>query len=74
MSKSLLVRASNPSGRVALFEQHPDHPGGQALVAGSATVEVAETPGVMRALADGRLTRVEKPKKPAGPAGDTTAS
>lgn len=46
--------------RVALFERHPLHPGGECYVAGQnqAPQEVATTPAVLAAYAASRLTVV----------------
>lgn len=55
--------------RVALFERHPDHPGGEIFVAGSEQnpdavkpVQVARTSGVEQALQRGSLQLVDPPK------------
>ena len=62
MAEQITVSAACLDGRVALWERHPDHPDGEVLVtagnevaSGTGPVVVARTPGVLRALADGRL-------------------
>lgn len=45
--------------RVALWERHPDHPGGEVFVVGDRVVDVAETTAVAQALKAGRLVKVE---------------
>lgn len=58
----ITVSAARLDGRVALWERHPDHPQGEVLVtSGSGPVLVARTPGVLRALADGRLVLAPPP-------------
>ncbi len=54
----ILVESGRTDGRVALFERHPDHPGGEVYVAGERTVEVAETAAVLQAIGTGDLVRV----------------
>ena len=50
----LKVQANN--GRnVALWEVHPDHPGGEVFLSGSTVADVADTAAVRVALAAGRL-------------------
>lgn len=55
----IMVQATDPH-RVGLWEQHPEHPGGEAFVTGTQPVEVAETPAVQKALAEGRLRKVAR--------------
>lgn len=65
--ETIFVKSALPNNDVALWEKHPNHPGQEIFVAGDVEVEVAKTPRVMRALADGKLVEVEKkaavPKK-----------
>lgn len=44
---------------VALWERHPEHPGGEVFLAGGGVFEVALTPAVEARLRDGRLILVE---------------
>ena len=44
--------------RVALWEVHPDHPGGEVFIAGEESHHVAETRRVREALRAGRLAQV----------------
>lgn len=61
MADLITVEATREDGRVALWEKHPDHPDGEVFVAGgNGRHEVARTPAVLRALAEGRL--IEHPK------------
>jgi len=74
--RRITVSAACLDGRVALWERHPDHPDGEVLVtagnevaSGTGPVVVARTPGVLRALADGRLVLapVSAPADPPAP-------
>jgi len=59
MTELITVSAARQDGRVALWERHPDHPGGEVFVAAdSGRVRVARTPAVLAALAAGRLVAV----------------
>ena len=60
MAEQLItVRAARADGRVALWERHAAHPGGEAFIAdGSGTAQVARTPAVLHALATGALMAV----------------
>lgn len=59
MANLMTVAATRDDGRVALWEKHPDHPDGEVYVAdGTGGCEVARTPAVLRALAEGRLIEV----------------
>ncbi len=50
------VRVGDPGGSVvALWERHPEHPGGEVFLAGGGVFEVALTPAVEARLRDGRL-------------------
>ena len=61
----MIVVKSNLRGQtVALWERHPDHPGGEVFVAGPGDVPVAETPAVQAALKRGDLVEVKPPAKP----------
>lgn len=53
---------------VALWERHPDHPGGEVFLYGDAIFEVARTPAVEARLRSGVLELVEEAA--AAPAGD----
>lgn len=46
---------------IALYETHPEHPNGEAYVAGPKEVQVARTPAVHRLISEGTLEVVEKP-------------
>lgn len=60
--KTITVTSGLDNNKVALWEQHPDHPHGEIYVVGDAEVEVAETPRVFEALRDNRLIKVEDKK------------
>jgi hypothetical protein len=51
--------------RIALYEQHPDHPRGEVLVKGEGEFEVARTRAVLMALGEGRLVEVAEAEPPA---------
>lgn len=54
------VRVGDPvSSVVALWERHPEHPGGEVFLAGGGVFEVALTPAVEARLRDGRLVAAE---------------
>lgn len=54
------VRAAVVTDRVALWERHPAHPGGEAFIAGDGVaVAVAATPTVVALLAAGVLARAD---------------
>lgn len=54
------VQVADPAGRiVALWERHPDHPGGEIWLAGAGEFEVALTPAVEARLRNGTLVQVE---------------
>lgn len=61
----ILVKAANPE-RVALWERHPDHPGGEIFISGETAVSVAETQAVQARLKSGVLVLCEEPE-PAAP-------
>ena len=53
------VRVAEPdSGRVALWERHPAHPGGEVWLAGAGEYDVAATPAVAARLRNGTLVQV----------------
>jgi len=53
------VKATKEDGRVALYETHPDHPGGEAFVpADGKSYRVARTPTVEQKIRDGELVEV----------------
>lgn len=64
------VQATQHDRRVALNEEHPEHPGGAAWVCGDGRISaVALTPVVAAALARGAIHQVEAPvADPAEPA------
>jgi hypothetical protein len=54
------VKSAKPeSGEVSLWEQHPDHPGGEVWVSGEKVVEVAETSEVLKKLGAKAIVKVE---------------
>jgi len=56
----ITVCAGLNDGRIAIWDRHPDHPGGELILAGDGSeARAARTPAVLRALADGRLVEVE---------------
>lgn len=60
MSKLIHVRAAKRNHKVALWEVSSDQPNGEVFVSGDGAVhEVAETPEVLKAIAAGRIVRVE---------------
>lgn len=54
MAKVITVKATHP-GRVAVWDRHPDHPGGEIFVYSDEPVKAAMTPAVMLALSEGRI-------------------
>ncbi len=69
--KTIRVRLADPGGgQVALWERHPDHPGGEVFLAGNGVFDVALTPAVESRLKSGKLVKaavdavdtVDKPK------------
>jgi hypothetical protein len=72
------VKAADPSGRVALYETHPDHvtkdnPTGEAFVAGENVVKVARTSTVEKKLREGELVETSTaPEKPVMAQRDST--
>lgn len=69
MPTRIWVQPGRDDGRIALYEVHSDHPGGEAWVAEPGeTVLVAMTPMVERKLQSGELVEVSAPalaEKPA---------
>lgn len=59
-----LITVHGLGDRVALWERHPSHPGGEAFVAGSKPVQVAATPQVSRLIRAGVLVEVEPKPEP----------
>ncbi len=57
--------ADAESGRVALWERHPDHPAGEIFLAGPGEFEVAPTQAVEARLRSGDLVLVEPAPSPA---------
>lgn len=51
---TITVQAAN-GNRVALWERHPDHPGGEIFLKGGTVADAAETPAVRAAISAGRL-------------------
>lgn len=57
---TIFVKLAEPqTHQVALWERHPDHPGGEVFLAGDGTFEVAATAAVETRLRNGRLVLVE---------------
>lgn len=57
---TIFVRLAKPqTNQVALWERHPDHPGGEVFLAGDGEFEVAATPAVETRLRKGSLVLVE---------------
>ncbi len=63
MANIIKVKSLLPDNRVALHEHHPDHPGGEAFVAGDREIEVAETNAVKVAIKQDRLEVVKSATK-----------
>lgn len=61
--KTVTVKSGLTTDQVALWETHPDHPGGECFVAGVSAkpITVALTRKVLEALANGRLVEVTEP-------------
>lgn len=60
---SLVTVIGTQDNMVALWERHPDHPGGEVFITGMKAVKVALTPAVQTRLKDGRLVRAPTPKR-----------
>lgn len=65
---AIWVISNRQDDRVVLSEKHPDHPGGEAFVGGSAPDYVFRTPEIERCLRDGLMVEIPEPpegrKKP----------
>lgn len=61
MPAFITVKSAREDDQVALWERHPDHPGGEVFVTGEREVKVAKTSGVMRQLSRHQLVEVTKP-------------
>ena len=60
----MIVKSNLPNDRVALWERHPDHPGGEVFIAGEGEHQVGKTPQVKTLLARGVLIEVKSlPKR-----------
>lgn len=63
--KMVKVRGTGDDCKVVLYERNEQHPGGQAFVANNGkVVQVAETPAVKTAIAEGRLTLESASEEP----------
>lgn len=59
------VKGAGTDNTVAFYEQHPDHPDGQAMVANDGRVhEVAKTPDALKAIADKRIVETDEEVTP----------
>lgn len=63
MADTIFVKSNQQDNRLALSEEHPDHPGGEVFVYGDKVFEVAKTAKVQQALARKALVEVDGPKK-----------
>lgn len=52
------VKSVLTDGRVALWDRHPEHPGGEVFIADGEVHEVARTPAVEQRIRDGSLVVV----------------
>lgn len=59
--KLIHVKSGRDDNRVALWEKHPDHPNGEAWVAGEGVVQVARTAKVLSGLKEGDLVEADAP-------------
>lgn len=57
----ITVKSGLPDNRVALWERHPDHPGGEIFITGPGEYQVAETAAVKARLKSGELIEVKPP-------------
>lgn len=55
----ITVKSTLPPDHVALWERHPDHPGGEVYIADNDEHQVAETMAVRAALGRGVLVEVK---------------
>lgn len=60
MSDFVTVKSNEPNA-VGLWEKHPAHPAGEALVTGGMVVKVANTPLVQRLVSNGKLALTDEP-------------
>lgn len=60
--KTITITSALDNNDVALWEKHPDHPEEEIFVAGEVEVEAAETPQVLKRIAEGWLVKVEAKK------------
>jgi len=68
MTDFIKVKATNTDSKVALWEKHPDHPGGEVFVSGNGdVVEVATTVVVRAAIKSGALVEVQPEKATEAP-------
>lgn len=67
MSELITVRTKQGFSGAGLWERHPDHPGGEVFVAGSAVVQVARTPMAERQIRQGVLVVVPQAAAVAAP-------
>jgi hypothetical protein len=59
-TKFINVKSGRNDNRVALWEKHPNHPDGEAWVAGDTVVRVAQTSAVLKGLKDGDLVEADE--------------
>jgi hypothetical protein len=63
MAKTIKVMGAQVDDKVIMWEQSPDHPNGEAFIAGNGTaVEVAETTRVAALIKSGVLVKVNAGK------------
>lgn len=61
----MITVKSNVTNRIALWQKHPEHPGGEVFVAGDIVAEVAETDEVLVRLANGFIAETaDAPTQP----------
>lgn len=60
---TIWVKCATADGKVCLWDRHPDHPDGEAFVAGDTAALVAQTPAVVTALGQGRIVKTSAPKR-----------
>jgi hypothetical protein len=66
MAEAKLIKVKSnleDKSRVAFFEQHPAHPGGEVYITGEAEFEVARTRQVLWAIGAGHIVEVGVPKE-----------
>lgn len=65
MTELITVKGTTYNSRVALWQKHPDHPGGEAYVTDGMVAKVALTPEVQTRLGSGLLVLTdEEPTEP----------